>query len=146
MAMILKDTSGVAQSSIVSGKLPFGSTSLNSNSMSSEMILPIPHPSQSSVSEPISIPPPESNPSISTPIIEITPSISNHIIENIIPPPSSPPQLQISPISPPPNVNAPQPTNPNFTTPKTSPARSVCEGHISDSTPEGIFNFELEIT
>lgn len=80
-AMILKDTSGVVQSSRVSGKLPSNITSLNSDSISSERILPIPPPSQSTIFEPISIPPPESNPPISTPIIEIPPPISNPIIE-----------------------------------------------------------------
>ncbi|XP_050897082.1 actin cytoskeleton-regulatory complex protein PAN1-like [Lathyrus oleraceus] len=142
-AMILKDTSGVVQSSRVSRKLPSDSTPLNSDSISCEIILQIPPPSQSTISEPIPIPPPESNPPMSTPIIEIPPPISNPIIETPhIPPPLSPPQLQISPISPPPNVNAPQPTNPNFTTPRTSPARSVSDGHVSDGTPEGMFNFE----
>ncbi|XP_050897540.1 uncharacterized protein LOC127104400 [Lathyrus oleraceus] len=60
-AMILKDTSGVVQSSRFSGKLPSDSASLDSDSMSSR-ILRIPLPSQSTISEPIPIPPPESNP------------------------------------------------------------------------------------
>lgn len=73
-AMILKDTSRVVQSSRVYGKLPFDNTSLNSDSISST-ILSIPLPSQSTISEPIPIPPPESNPQISTPIVEIPPPI-----------------------------------------------------------------------
>lgn len=58
-AMILKDTSEVVQSSRVSGKLHSDRTPLNSDSISSERILPIPPPSQSTISKPIPIPPPE---------------------------------------------------------------------------------------
>lgn len=79
-AMILKDTSGVVQSSRVSGKLPSADTSLDSVSISSR-ILPIPPPSQSTISEPIPIPQPETDPQILTPIIEIPPPISALIIE-----------------------------------------------------------------
>ncbi|XP_050888940.1 leucine-rich repeat extensin-like protein 1 [Lathyrus oleraceus] len=163
--MILKDTSGIVQSSRVYGKLPSDNTYLDSDSISSR-ILPIPPPSQSTISEPIPIPPPESNPQISKPIIEIPKPIPNPIIETPvtespiktptisapvleqqqIPPPLSPSQFQTSPISPPPIIYAPQPNNPNFTTPRTSHARRVSEGHVSDDTLEGMFDFEPEIT
>lgn len=74
------------------------------------------------------------------PIIK-TPLVSTSLLEQQqISPPSSPPQLQNSPISPP-NVNAPQPTNPNTTTPRAYPSR-VSDGHVSDGTPEGLLNFE----
>ena len=74
--MILKDTSGVVQSSlrsydIASVKLPFESTHLNSDSISFERILPISPPSQSIIFEPIPLPPPES-------------TFINHIKENLI--------------------------------------------------------------
>ena len=82
-AMILKDTSGVVQSSRVSGKLPSNNASLDSDPMSSRILL-IPHPSQSTIFEPIPIQPPETNPQISTPIIEIPPPILNPIIETLI--------------------------------------------------------------
>ena len=79
-AMILKDTSGVVQSSRVSGKLPSDNTSLGSDSIPFR-ILPIPPPSKYTIYEPIPIPPPESNPQKSTLIIEIPPQTSNPIIE-----------------------------------------------------------------
>ncbi|XP_050918435.1 proline-rich receptor-like protein kinase PERK9 [Lathyrus oleraceus] len=175
--MILKDTYGVIQSSRASGKFPSADTSLDYVSMSSR-ILPLTPPSQSTISEPIPIPPPKINPQISTPIIETpppeinpqiltpiieipppisTPTLATSVIETpltsslvleqqSIPPPLSPPQLQTTPISPPPTISAPQPNNPNVTTPRTSPARSVSDEHISEGTPEGIFNFEPTIT
>lgn len=76
-AVILKDTSGVVMSSsrdydISSGKLPSDITHFNSGSISSERILPIPHPSQSTISKPIPLPPSKStfiNPIIENPII-----------------------------------------------------------------------------
>lgn len=77
--MILKDISGVVQSSRVSGKLPSDNSSLNSDSISSR-ILQIPLPSQSTIFEPIPNPPSKSNPQISTTIIETPPPISNPII------------------------------------------------------------------
>ncbi|XP_050909681.1 leucine-rich repeat extensin-like protein 1 [Lathyrus oleraceus] len=167
--MILKDTSGVVQSSRVYGKLPSANTYLDSDSMSSR-ILPILPPSQSTISEPIPIPPPETNPQILTPIIEIPPTpiieipppiyapiIETHVTETPlvfapvleqqpIPPPLSPPHLKATHIPPPPTVSGPQPNNPNFTTPRTSPARSVFDGHVFEGTPEGMFDFEPEIT
>ncbi|XP_050916319.1 uncharacterized protein LOC127131441 [Lathyrus oleraceus] len=110
-AMILKDTSGIVQSSsrasdITSGKLPSDNTHFNSDSISSERILLIPPPSQSAVSKPIPLPPSEStfinpiveNPIIETPIIEMhiteTPLVSAPLLEKQhISPTSSPPQL-----------------------------------------------------
>lgn len=49
-AMILKDASRVVQSSRFSGKLPSDITFLNSDSISSKRILPIPPPFQSTIS------------------------------------------------------------------------------------------------
>lgn len=78
-AMILKDISGVVQSSskasdVASGKLTSDSTQFNFDSILSERILPIPHPpsSQSIIFEPIPLPPPQSTfiiPIIETPLV-----------------------------------------------------------------------------
>lgn len=128
----------------------------------SSRILQMPPPAQSTISEPIPIPPSKTNPQISTPFIEIPPTISTPIIETPvtenplvyapvleqqpIPPPLYPPQLQTKPISPPPTtVSAPQPNNPKCTTPRTSPTRSVSDRHVSEGTPEAMFDFKPEI-
>lgn len=85
-AMMLKDTSGVVQPSSIdsdkeSDKPPYVITPLNSGSILSQRVLPIPPSSQSTVSEPILLLSPESsfiNPIIENPIID-TPVIQTPI-------------------------------------------------------------------
>lgn len=144
--MLLKDTSEVVQhssraSDIASSKLPTATTPITFDYVISKSILPIQPPpsSQPIIYEPILLPPPSKSSTIN-PTTE-TPLVSEPLSQQQqIPSPPSPSQLQIS-ATPPPCVYTIQPTNPNIATPKTSPSR-ISDGHVSDGTPEGTFNFE----
>lgn len=128
--IILKDTYEVVQPARASGKFPADSFDFV---FVPSRILPLTPPSQPNVSEPLSLP---------THLI-----VSVLFLEQpLIPPPSSPLQLQTTPTSPPLIVSAPQPTNPNVTPPRKSHTRSVSDGHVSEGTSEETFNFEPEIT
>ncbi|XP_050916675.1 proline-rich receptor-like protein kinase PERK2 [Lathyrus oleraceus] len=157
--MILKDTSGVVQPLRASGKFPVVSSDYV---FVPSIILPPTPSSQPNVSEPLPLPTPDITPPILTHVINIPPPQSTQTIatsitetfivsvpileQPLIPPPSSTPQLQTTPISPPLIVSAPQPTNPNVTPPRISSAMSVSNRHVSEGTPEEMFDYELEIT
>lgn len=120
--------------------------------MVSKRILPIqppptsqPIPIISKISEPILLTPPPKTPIIEpiTKTLQVSKTLSHQQQHQQIPSPPSPSRLQTSP-TPPPVVYAPQTKNLNTKTPHNIPSR-LFDGHVSDGTPEGMFNYEPEL-